>query len=71
MNFILRFAAKTLLFLAMLFCFLVLFQYGPGDFVAKAESEWSWVRSFLPSSGENDMINIPDAPSAENSGTVQ
>jgi hypothetical protein len=61
----LRFAAKSTLFLALLFCFLVLFQYGPSGLVPGAKSEWQWITSLLPTGGETDMMQNPDASETE------
>lgn len=35
------------LFLVLTFCFVVLFEYGPRDFVSGAEKEYSRVKSFV------------------------
>lgn len=63
MNFFLTFFLKGLLFIVLLFCFLVVFQFGPGGFFAGAKSEWNWVRSLLPIPQETD--NIPTAEPSE------
>jgi hypothetical protein len=35
------------LFLVLTFCFVVLFEYGPRDFVSGAEKEYARVKSFV------------------------
>jgi hypothetical protein len=35
------------LFLALTFCFVVLFDYGPRDFVSGAQKEYARVKSFV------------------------
>ncbi|MGC2626398.1 MAG: hypothetical protein WA269_06130 [Candidatus Udaeobacter sp.] len=35
------------LFLVLTFCFVVLFEYGPGDFASGAEKEYARVKSFV------------------------
>ncbi|PYL09413.1 MAG: hypothetical protein DME33_04005 [Verrucomicrobia bacterium] len=35
------------LFIVLTFCFVVLFEYGPGDFANGAQKEYARVKSFL------------------------
>jgi hypothetical protein len=64
---ILRIFAKCIVFLALLFCFLVLFQHGPFGFVSGAKSEAEWLRSLLQNSGEVHNMEASEGTEKENS----
>jgi hypothetical protein len=48
------------LFLVLTFCFVVLFEYGPGDFANGAQKEYARVKSFVVKRAEEIGQNRKD-----------
>lgn len=65
--FIVKLLFKLVLLLVFTFGFLVLFQYGPSNFVDGAEKEAAWLQGLLPKETSPDKVDetLESPPSSQ------